>query len=82
MRQMIGNEEMDSSIEKSISILTDNPDEYANVNQVWERFGKAYGALFSLLSYVPVTKDYLYQGYKDSYWPNVMEKNYIVHISI
>ena len=71
MRQMIGNEEMDSSIEKSISILTDNPDEYANVNQVWERFGKAYGALFSLLSYVPVTKDYLYQGFQEQLDDNV-----------
>ena len=33
--------------------------------------GKAYGALFSLLSYVPVTRDYLYQGFLEQLEDNV-----------
>ena len=70
-RQMIGNEAMDTSIEQAISILTDNPDEYANVDQVWQRFGKAYGAIFSLLTYVPVAKDYLYRGFQEQLDDNV-----------
>ena len=39
MRKMLGHEEVDKSIEKSISILTENPEIYTNVNVVWERFG-------------------------------------------
>ena len=71
MRQTIGSEAMDASLEQAISILTDNPEEYGNVDEVWQRFDKAYGALFSLLTYIPVAKDYMYQAFLEQLEDNV-----------
>ena len=61
-----GADVIDETIEKHLTIITDDPsNEYPNVNAVWERFGQVFGALFSLLSYEPVAKDYFYQGFRE-----------------
>jgi hypothetical protein len=63
LREVIGAEEVDKSLKMYLTIIVDDPAEaYPDVNAVWSKFGNIFGALIPLLSYVPVTKDYLYQG--------------------
>ena len=65
-RNLLGDEAVDESIRRQITIIEADPSNvYPNVDVVWERFGKVFGALFSLLSYVPVAKDYFYQGFQE-----------------
>ena len=63
LRDLIGAENFDKALEKHLTIMTETPlTDYPTVNVVWQKFGKVFSALFSLLSYVPVAKDYFYQG--------------------
>ena len=69
---LLGNESVDDALKRQLTILTDDPsNEYPNLNAVWGRFNKVFGALFSLLSYVPVAKDYFYQAFTEYLEDNV-----------
>ena len=55
-----------------LTIVVDNPSvDYPNLNAVWDKFNKVFGALFSLLQYVPVAKDYFYQAFTEYLEDNV-----------
>ena len=67
-----GDESVDQALKKHLNIMAENPSEaYPNINSVWDKFNKVFGALFSLLSYVPVTKDYFYQAFTEFKEDNV-----------
>lgn len=65
-RTLLGEEEFDQALLKHLTIITDSPEEaYPNINAVWSKFGKVFSALFSLLSYAPLVKEYFYEGFKE-----------------
>jgi len=71
-RTLLGDESVDQALKKHLNIMAENPSEaYPNINSVWDKFNKVFGALFSLLSYVPVTKDYFYQAFTEFMEDNV-----------
>ncbi len=71
-RNFLGTDQVDQALIKHLTIITDTPDkDYPNVNSVWDKFGKVFSALFSLLANVPVATDYFYQGFKEFTEDNV-----------
>lgn len=52
---------------------TQDPDlVYPNQDVVWERFEQAFLAMWGLVTYAPVFRDYYYRGLREFYLDNVM----------
>ncbi|KAM8861290.1 adenosine deaminase 2-A isoform 1-T3 [Synchiropus picturatus] len=66
--------DLDSSILGNLTIFTDKDVEQVFPNQdvVWDRFERAFDALWGLVTYAPVFKEYYYRGLTEFYLDNVM----------
>lgn len=62
------------SIAGNLSIFTEqDPDTvYPSQSVIWDRFEQAFRALWGLVTYAPVFRDYYYQGLQEFYLDNVM----------
>uniref|UniRef100_A0A3Q3VJD7 adenosine deaminase n=1 Tax=Mola mola TaxID=94237 RepID=A0A3Q3VJD7_MOLML len=72
--KMVNSSDLDNSIMGNVTIFTDqDPEEvYPSQYVVWERFEEAFLALWGLVTYAPVFREYYYQGLKEFYQDNVM----------
>ncbi|XP_072291451.1 adenosine deaminase 2-A [Eucyclogobius newberryi] len=66
--------ELDDSIMKNLTLFTDlDPDVvYPTQDVVWGRFEEAFRALWGLVTFAPVFRDYYYQGLGEFHTDNVM----------
>lgn len=66
--------ELDNSIMGNLTLFThQDPDSvYPSQDVVWDRFEQAFGALWGLVTYAPVFRDYYYEGLSEFYKDNVM----------
>lgn len=66
--------DIDNSIMKNLTLFTDlDPEKaYPNQDAVWARFEQAFLALWGLVTYAPVFREYYYQGLSEFYQDNVM----------
>ncbi|GAA6069748.1 adenosine deaminase 2-A-like isoform X1 [Tachysurus ichikawai] len=65
--------ELDNSFIRNLTLVTEDPDsEYPNQDVVWKRFEQAFLVAFGLVTYAPVFKDYLYEGFRQFHSDNVM----------
>lgn len=66
--------DLDNSIMGNLTLFTDQDPEalYPTQAVVWKRFEQIFQAVFGLVTYAPVFKDYLYQGLSQFYTDNVM----------
>ncbi|XP_075998301.1 adenosine deaminase 2-A-like [Genypterus blacodes] len=66
--------DLDNSIMGNMTLFTDKePDDvYPSQDVVWQRFEGAFQALWGLVTYAPVFRDYYYQGLSQFYMDNVM----------
>ncbi|XP_008290577.1 adenosine deaminase 2-A [Stegastes partitus] len=66
--------DLDNSIRGNLTLFTDQDPEVAYPSQdvVWKIFEQKFQALWGLVTYVPVFKDYFYQGLSEFYVDNVM----------
>lgn len=62
------------SIMGNMTLFSDQDPEvlYPSQDVVWERFEQAFAALWGLVTYAPVFRDYYYQGLTQFYTDNVM----------
>ncbi|MEQ2181645.1 hypothetical protein GOODEAATRI_013766 [Goodea atripinnis] len=62
------------SIRGNLTLFTDQDPEVAFPSQdvVWDRFEQAFRAVWGLVTYAPVFRDYYYQGLTQFYMDNVM----------
>lgn len=76
LRSSYGNvEEFDAELLKMFTLFTENPSEkYPDINAVWSTFQNIFGFQESMLAYVPVFLDYMYNALEEFYHDNV---NYI-----
>ncbi|XP_019959204.1 adenosine deaminase 2-A [Paralichthys olivaceus] len=70
----INTTELDDSILRNLTIFTDQDPETAYPSQdvVWDVFEQSFYALWGLVTYAPVFRDYYYQGLTEFYMDNVM----------
>lgn len=65
--------EFDESLLRNLTLFTENPEEaYPNQDVVWKRFEEAFLAVWGLVTYAPVFKDYFLEGLKQFYADEVM----------
>lgn len=62
------------SIMGNLTLFTQQDPEavYPSQDVVWDRFEQAFLAVFGLVTYAPVFRDYYYQGLNQFYQDNVM----------
>ncbi|XP_042336858.1 adenosine deaminase 2-A-like [Plectropomus leopardus] len=72
--KMINTTDLDNSIMGNLTIFTDQDPEtvYPSQDVIWEKFEQAFLALWGLVTYAPVFRDYYYQGLSQFYMDNVM----------
>ncbi|KAM4733629.1 adenosine deaminase 2-A [Anableps anableps] len=72
--KMVNATELDNSIRANLTLFTDRDPEAAFPSQdaVWGRFEEAFRAVWGLVTYAPVFRDYYYQGLTQLYADNVM----------
>lgn len=72
--EMVNTTDLDNSIMGNLTIFTDQDPEtmYPSQDFVWDRFERAFLALWGLVTYAPVFRDYYYQGLTEFYMDNVM----------
>ncbi|XP_041852437.1 adenosine deaminase 2-A [Melanotaenia boesemani] len=72
--KMINTTDLDNSITRNLTLFTDKDPEAAYPNQdvVWDRFEQTFLAVWGLVTYAPVFRDYYYQGLTQFYEDNVM----------
>lgn len=66
--------ELDNSIMGNLTLFTNLDPEsvYPNQDVVWDRFEQGFLAVWGLVTYAPVFRDYYYQGLSEFYRDNVM----------
>ncbi|XP_040019302.1 adenosine deaminase 2-A isoform X1 [Gasterosteus aculeatus] len=72
--KMVNTTDFDDSIMGNMTLFSDQDPEvlYPSQDVVWERFEQAFAALWGLVTYAPVFRDYYYQGLTQFYTDNVM----------
>ncbi|MED6289589.1 Adenosine deaminase 2-A [Characodon lateralis] len=72
--KMVNATDLDNSIRGNLTLFTDQDPEVAFPSQdvVWDRFEQAFRAVWGLVTYAPVFRDYYYQGLTQFYTDNVM----------
>ncbi|XP_018558988.1 adenosine deaminase 2-A [Lates calcarifer] len=72
--KMINITDLDNSIMGNLTLFTDEDPEtvYPSQDVVWDRFEQTFLALWGLVTYAPVFRDYYYQGLTQFYMDNVM----------
>lgn len=72
--KMVNTTDLDNSIMGNLTIFTDQDPEtvYPSQNVIWDRFEQAFLAVWGLVTYAPVFRDYYYQGLTEFYMDNVM----------
>uniref|UniRef100_A0A1A8FU52 adenosine deaminase n=1 Tax=Nothobranchius korthausae TaxID=1143690 RepID=A0A1A8FU52_9TELE len=71
---MVNSTDLDDSISLNLTLFTgQDPEEvYPTQDVVWEKFEQAFLAVWGLVTYAPVFRDYFYQGLTQFYMDNVM----------
>ncbi|XP_017274354.1 adenosine deaminase 2-A [Kryptolebias marmoratus] len=72
--KMINATDLDNSILRNLTLFTDQDPEavYPSQDEVWDRFEDKFLALWGLVTYALVFRDYYYQGLTQFYTDNVM----------
>ncbi|KAM4572383.1 adenosine deaminase 2-A [Odontesthes bonariensis] len=72
--KMINTTDLDNSIMRNLTLFTDQDPEavYPSQDVVWDRFEQTFNAVWGLVTYAPVFKDYFYQGLTQFYMDNIM----------
>ncbi|KAI3371587.1 hypothetical protein L3Q82_024158, partial [Scortum barcoo] len=72
--KMINCTDLDNSIMGNLTLVTDqDPDTvYPTQDVVWDKFEQAFQAVWGLVTYAPVFRDYYYKGLTEFYMDNVM----------
>ncbi|XP_038562322.1 adenosine deaminase 2-A isoform X2 [Micropterus salmoides] len=72
--KMVNTTDLDNSIMGNLTLFTDQDPEtvYPSQDVVWDRFEQAFLAVWGLVTYAPVFRDYFYQGLTQFYMDNVM----------
>ncbi|XP_051237527.1 adenosine deaminase 2-A isoform X2 [Dicentrarchus labrax] len=72
--KMVNTTELDNSIMGNLTLFTDQDPEtvYPSQDFIWGRFEQCFLALWGLVTYAPVFRDYYYQGLTEFYTDNVM----------
>ncbi|XP_071361542.1 adenosine deaminase 2-A [Trachinotus anak] len=72
--KMINTTDLDDSIMGNLTLFTDQDPEtvYPSQDVVWDRFEQAFLAMWGLVTYAPVFRDYYYQGLTEFYLDNIM----------
>ncbi|KAK2841967.1 hypothetical protein Q5P01_012167 [Channa striata] len=72
--KLINATELDNSIMGNLTLFTQqDPDTvYPSQDAVWDKFEQAFLAVWGLVTYAPVFRDYYYQGLTEFYMDNVM----------
>lgn len=57
----------------NLTLFTDDPEAvYPSQYVVWDQFEQKFQALWGLVTYAPVFRDYYYEGLRQFYMDNVM----------
>ncbi|XP_022605651.1 adenosine deaminase 2-A-like isoform X1 [Seriola dumerili] len=72
--KMINTTDLDNSIMGNLTLFTDQDPEtvYPSQDVVWDRFEQSFLAVWGLVTYAPVFRDYYYQGLTEFYMDNIM----------
>uniref|UniRef100_A0A3P9KPW5 adenosine deaminase n=1 Tax=Oryzias latipes TaxID=8090 RepID=A0A3P9KPW5_ORYLA len=72
--KMINSTDLDNSIKGNLTLFTEQDPEAAYPSQdvVWRRFEQTFLAVWGLVTYAPVFRDYYYEGLTQFYLDNVM----------
>ncbi|XP_041795114.1 adenosine deaminase 2-A [Chelmon rostratus] len=72
--KLVNTTDLDNSIMGNLTIFTDQDPEtvYPNQEVIWDTFEQAFLAMWGLVTYAPVFRDYYYQGLTEFYTDNVM----------
>lgn len=72
--KLVNATELDHSIMANLTIFTDQDPEvlYPSQNVIWDRFEQAFLAMWGLVTYAPVFREYYYRGLTEFYMDNVM----------
>ncbi|XP_039987833.1 adenosine deaminase 2-A isoform X1 [Xiphias gladius] len=72
--KVINTTDLDNSIMGNLTLFTDEDPEamYPSQDEVWDRFEQTFLAVWGLVTYAPVFRDYYYQGLTQFYMDNVM----------
>ncbi|KAK5867779.1 hypothetical protein PBY51_012242 [Eleginops maclovinus] len=72
--KMVNSTEFDNSLMANMTLFTDQDPEsvYPSQDVIWGKFEQCFLALWGLVTYAPVFRDYYYQGLAQFYTDNVM----------
>ncbi|XP_070829126.1 adenosine deaminase 2-A isoform X2 [Chaetodon trifascialis] len=72
--KLVNTTDLDNSIMSNLTVFTDQDPEtvYPTQDVIWDAFEEAFLALWGLVTYAPVFRDYYYQGLSEFYTDNVM----------
>ncbi|XP_070686609.1 adenosine deaminase 2-A isoform X2 [Pempheris klunzingeri] len=72
--KLVNTTDLDNSIMGNLTLFTDQDPEtvYPSQDVIWDRFEQAFLALWGLVTYAPVFRDYYYEGLTQFYMDNVM----------
>lgn len=72
--KMVNTTDLDNSIMGNLTLFTDQDPEtvYPSQDVIWDKFEQAFLAMWGLVTYAPVFRDYYYKGLSQFYADNVM----------
>ncbi|XP_076589996.1 adenosine deaminase 2-A isoform X2 [Chaetodon auriga] len=72
--KLVNTTDLDNSIMSNLTVFTDQDPEtvYPTQDVIWDTFEEAFLAMWGLVTYAPVFRDYYYQGLTEFYTDNVM----------